>query len=242
MTLRMMMAATALLASTGLASTGALAQAGPAEQTSEDLVCQLADSCEVAAVDEGDEVIETTPTVPGGRVSATRGFKIATRVSTPAAQTTTQGSNSGSSATRPKAKIATNPAKRTTAPGKSTRPVTALKNAGSGRADLRVSFVTGSAELTEYGQREAVKFAEALRSPLLSGMRFRIEGHTDAVGNRDYNLDLSRRRAQAVVDYLAGKGAERSRFDVVGYGFDKPLAGTAASSAANRRVEVVRIK
>jgi outer membrane protein OmpA-like peptidoglycan-associated protein len=144
---------------------------------------------------------------------------------------------------------------KATAPGKRARLVeakpravaakpraVAAKDVGRGRADLRVSFVTGSAELTEAGQREAMKFAEALQSPLLSGMRFRIEGHTDAVGGRESNLELSRRRAQAVVDYLAGKGADRTRFDVVGYGFDKPLAGTAATAAANRRVEVVRIK
>ena len=42
--------------------------------------------------------------------------------------------------------------------------------------------------------------------------------------------------------HLVGKGVDRSRFDVVGHGFDKPLAGTTAKAAVNRRVEVVRNK
>ncbi|MET0250560.1 MAG: OmpA family protein [Novosphingobium sp.] len=234
-----------------LASTPALAQAAPQpEQTSEDLVCQLADSCDATATEEpaDDAAIESTPAAPGSRISATRGFSIATRVSPPNSGNATGTSRqqvTPSTGTRPRpgAGIASSQSSsRVIAPGKAKRPIAAMKNAGSGRADLRVSFITGSAELTEYGQREAQKFAEALKSPYLSGMRFRIEGHTDAVGNRGYNLDLSRRRAQAVVDYLSGKGADRGRFDVTGYGFDKPIAGTAPTAAANRRVEVVRIR
>ena len=63
-----------------LASTSAFAQP-PKEQTSDDLVCQLAESCETAQAsgDQQQEAIETTPTIPGGRVSATRGFRIATK-------------------------------------------------------------------------------------------------------------------------------------------------------------------
>ena len=84
--------------------------------------------------------------------------------------------------------------------------------------------------------------AAALSSPLLQGMRFTIEGHTDAVGLRAANQDLSRRRATAVVDYLVGKGVDRSRFDAVGYGSDRPLDGLGPNAALNRRVEVVRNK
>lgn len=234
MTVKLMIVAGALLA-----STSALAQPAPGtEQTSQDLVCQLSDACAEAAEEEvATEQSAETPAAPSGaRVSATRGFKIANKVTAKPAQASTAAT------TKPKAGATASKTKTAAAPGKGSKAASSLKAAGTGRADLRVSFVTGSAELTEYGQREAQKFAEALKSPLLGGMRFRIEGHTDAVGNRDYNLDLSRRRAQAVVDYLAGKGADRGRFDVVGYGFDKPLPGTAPSSAANRRVEVVRIR
>jgi outer membrane protein OmpA-like peptidoglycan-associated protein len=219
-----------------LASSSAWAQAGaPQEQTSQDIVCQLSDTCEAAVEQEADT--EPTPVGPGApRVSgATRGFKIALPAE-PAAPRARSGAEK-------RTRVATDTNKQTTTrPGKARKPMTAVKNAASGRADLRLSFVTGSAELTEAGQREAMKFVDALSSPLLKGMRFSIEGHTDAAGSRESNLDLSKRRAEAVVDYLAGKGADRSRFEVKGYGFDRPLPGLPAGAAANRRVEVVRIK
>ena len=66
-----------------------------------------------------------------------------------------------------------------------------------------------------------------------------IEGHTDSIGGRDYNLDLSRRRAQAVVEYLTSLGVDASRLQVRGYGFDRPLDGRSAASVENRRVEAV---
>jgi OmpA-OmpF porin, OOP family len=217
-----------------LASGSAWAQAAPAEQSSDDLVCQLADTCETAAEAQPEDTTSPAPTTPGGpRVTSTRGFKIARQVEP---KTSPRGTAAD------KAQVVTPGKRATTAPGKARKPAPGFKVATPGRADLRLSFVTGSAELTEAGQREALKFMQALGSPLLSGMRFTIEGHTDAVGSRESNLDLSKRRAQAVVDYLVGKGADRSRFEVAGYGYDKPLPGLPATAAANRRVEVVRIK
>jgi outer membrane protein OmpA-like peptidoglycan-associated protein len=109
-----------------------------------------------------------------------------------------------------------------------------------GRADLMIGFVSGSAVLTEQAKANANQFVAALASPKLAGMRFAIEGHTDAVGSREVNLDLSQRRAQAVVAYLTGKGVSRSRLDVHGYGFDRPLEGSNPKSPSNRRVEVVK--
>lgn len=94
--------------------------------------------------------------------------------------------------------------------------------------------------MTEQAKANAQQFVVALASPKLATMRFAIEGHTDAVGNRAYNLDLSQRRAQSVVDYLASKGADRSRFTVRGYGFDKPLNMKNPRSGINRRVEVAK--
>ena len=224
-----------------LASTSAFAQAPGTEQTTEDLVCQLSEKCAEEAATPADEVASAAPAEKGApRVSATRGFKIAKKVNAPSVATST--GTSGQRLAKPAAKASTNPVKRAQVAASGKAKTAAGTAMPLGRADLRVTFVTGSAELTEAGQREAQKFAAALSSPLLDGMRFTIEGHTDSVGNRESNVDLSRRRAQSVVDYLAGKGADRSRFDAVGYGFDKPIAGLTAKAAANRRVEVVRIK
>ena len=77
--------------------------------------------------------------------------------------------------------------------------------------------------------------------PQLVNMRFRIEGHTDAVGSRAGNVALSQRRAQSVADFLIAMGVPRSRLDVRGYGPDRPLPGTSGASAQNRRVEAVRV-
>lgn len=67
-----------------------------------------------------------------------------------------------------------------------------------------------------------------------------IEGHTDSDSSDAHNLDLSQRRAQAVVDWLVGRGIHAGRLTPVGKGEAEPIAdnGTSAGKAANRRVEV----
>lgn len=66
-----------------------------------------------------------------------------------------------------------------------------------------------------------------------------IEGHTDNVGSRAYNIDLSRRRAKAVENYLVSKGIAAKRLRSDGFGFDKPVApnDTPLNRAKNRRTE-----
>ena len=74
---------------------------------------------------------------------------------------------------------------------------------------------------------------------------YEIAGHTDSRGSDAYNLRLSRRRAQAVVDYLVKNfGIPRDRLIPKGYGERRPLCteGTEACYALNRRVEVIKRK
>jgi OOP family OmpA-OmpF porin len=68
-----------------------------------------------------------------------------------------------------------------------------------------------------------------------------IGGHTDSTGSREYNLDLSRRRARAVKEYLVKKGVAEGRITTRGYGPDKPMASndTDEGRAKNRRIEFV---
>jgi OOP family OmpA-OmpF porin len=70
--------------------------------------------------------------------------------------------------------------------------------------------------------------------------KWAVEGYTDAIGSASYNMDLSRRRAQAVVDYLVSKGVDKSNLQVVPYGESKPIATnkTQEGRAMNRRVEI----
>lgn len=71
------------------------------------------------------------------------------------------------------------------------------------------------------------------------GMRICIEGHTDNVGTDDYNLALSRRRAESVRDFLVAHGIAAARIECKGYGASRPAAtnATAQGRAANRRTE-----
>lgn len=68
-----------------------------------------------------------------------------------------------------------------------------------------------------------------------------VEGHTDSRGPRDFNLELSQRRAEAVRDYLVSKGVPGDLFTVEGLGPDRPVASNATPDgrANNRRVEIV---
>ncbi len=67
----------------------------------------------------------------------------------------------------------------------------------------------------------------------------RIEGHTDDTGDRDYNVQLSEERAEAVHDYLVAAGIDDDRLHAVGLGPDEPIAdnATAEGREQNRRVE-----
>jgi OmpA-OmpF porin, OOP family len=70
-------------------------------------------------------------------------------------------------------------------------------------------------------------------------IRIKISGHTDNKGGRDHNLDLSRRRAEAVKRYLVEHGIDEGRIQTEGFGPDKPVDtnDTKAGRANNRRIE-----
>jgi len=74
--------------------------------------------------------------------------------------------------------------------------------------------------------------------------RFRIEGHTDSVGKKQKNIELSQNRADAVKIYLIQGGIASDRLESKGYGPDKPIASNKNKKgrALNRRVEINLIK
>ncbi|AGH48426.1 MULTISPECIES: OmpA family protein [Sphingomonas] len=130
-------------------------------------------------------------------------------------------------ATPQAAQAAAAPAPRTVAP------------AQPGAANLGVSFLPNSAELTDAAKARLARYAAVLNGPKLNGRRLRIEGHTDASGSAAANRDLSRRRAQAVADFLAGAGVSAGRLEVAGFGSSRPLPGVAPTAPENRRVMAV---
>ena len=102
--------------------------------------------------------------------------------------------------------------------------------------DLTVNFDYNSDTLTEGAKANLNEFAKALRGTQLGQTAFRVEGHTDAKGSDSFNLDLSARRASAVVRYLAEHGVDASRLEPKAYGKSRPRVENPADPA-NRRVE-----
>jgi outer membrane protein OmpA-like peptidoglycan-associated protein len=109
---------------------------------------------------------------------------------------------------------------------------------------ITVNFASGSAELTPAAERALAPLGNALRSAELAPYRFRIEGHTDTVGDPASNMALSERRAQAVRDYVVRTyGVDPSRLVAVGLGETQLRIATPphVPEARNRRVQVVNI-
>lgn len=109
-----------------------------------------------------------------------------------------------------------------------------------GLAFHNIFFSFDSANLEPKSRIQLDEIAKAL-IPLIKerGLRFRVEGHTDASGNNSYNQRLSEGRASAVVDYLVRRhGLPRSRLKAVGYGKSRLADPARPGSGINRRVEL----
>lgn len=103
-----------------------------------------------------------------------------------------------------------------------------------------IAFDTGSYELNDDYWSVLEKVANVILT--YPKVQVSIEGHTDSIGSADYNLELSRQRADAVKDYLVREfGVSWSRLKTIGYGEEKPIVDNDVESIRheNRRVEVV---
>lgn len=105
-----------------------------------------------------------------------------------------------------------------------------------GGYDMLVTFELDSATLTPQARQNLDAFAKALASPTLSALRFAVEGHTDATGSPDHNLELSERRAASVVTYLVAHGVAADRLTAEGFGETRPRLSDP-EHPDNRRVE-----
>ena len=105
-----------------------------------------------------------------------------------------------------------------------------------------VEFELDSAELTPEGRALLDDLLVALRR--FPDVPVEISGHTDAQGTEEYNLDLSQRRAEAVLAYLVANGEDPGRFQVIGYGEAQPVADNATEEgrARNRRIEFIALE
>lgn len=100
-----------------------------------------------------------------------------------------------------------------------------------------VNFDFNSAALTTVSKSNLDKLAGVLVQ--YPDTNINVYGHTDSKGTDEYNLTLSQRRANSVIDYLVSKGIARTRLNAMGMGEKDPIATneTEAGRAQNRRVE-----
>ena len=106
-------------------------------------------------------------------------------------------------------------------------------------AETSVKFGFNRDNLTPKAKEALDQLAGTISST--KGYIIALEGSTDSVGSADYNYDLSQRRANAVIQYLAAKyNVPAHKIYVIGLGKDKPVETnkTSAGRADNRRVDV----
>lgn len=231
-----------------LAGTPALAQQASSDVNS--YLCTFAGKCGDSAGTES-----ATPTIAA---PPTKGFRLASAASAPtvAAPPTkgfrlANGAQAAPTVPAPQTRsfrVVRTPSAAVAAATPAARPMPARRNAVTpavrattpgARADLMLTFEYNSDQMTPAAQARARGFAQALQMDELRTKRFLIEGHTDARGPREANIELSRRRAQTVADFLIAQGVSASRIEVKGVGPDEPLPGQSAAAEANRRVEAV---
>jgi outer membrane protein OmpA-like peptidoglycan-associated protein len=99
-------------------------------------------------------------------------------------------------------------------------------------------FDVNKATLRDASKAELTKLAQILNK--YPDTNILVEGHTDNTGSEEYNLELSRQRAQSVENYLASLNVDPTRFTIMGYGEAQPVAtnDTVEGRQQNRRVDL----
>ncbi|MEX0995587.1 MAG: OmpA family protein [Flavobacteriaceae bacterium] len=101
-----------------------------------------------------------------------------------------------------------------------------------------VYFATNKSDINEQSRTNLDKLSGVMKE--YPDTNILVVGHTDSTGPYEYNMTLSKNRAQAVTNYLVGKGLSSGRFTTQWYGPDNPTHdnSTAEGRAKNRRVNV----
>lgn len=101
-----------------------------------------------------------------------------------------------------------------------------------------VYFATNKHDLNEQSSANLDKLSGVMKE--YADTNILVVGHTDSTGPYEYNMNLSKNRAQSVTNYLIGKGLSNGRFTTQWFGPDQPSHdnSTAEGRAKNRRVNV----
>lgn len=105
-----------------------------------------------------------------------------------------------------------------------------------------IFFETNSYAINSKSFVELNKLVDFLK--LNNEINIQINGHTDSVGNYDYNMQLSKNRAKAILDYLVNKGINKNRLTYEGFGYTQPITNnqTPDNRKQNRRTEIVILR
>ncbi|RYI78806.1 MAG: OmpA family protein, partial [Acetobacteraceae bacterium] len=110
----------------------------------------------------------------------------------------------------------------------------------AGSIGFRINFALNSDVVPQSAFPFVERIGELLRDQ--PQVKLRVEGHTDALGSDDYNLQLSQRRAVAVAQWLVERqGIDPSRLVVLGRGEEAPLVENGFDPR-NRRVQFARVE
>jgi|GEM_PF-2682051 len=103
-----------------------------------------------------------------------------------------------------------------------------------------VTYLSGSAELTNYARQVCIDVAKVLNSPAAADLTVELQGHTDSQGADTANLKLSQARAESMRSCLIQNGVAANRLRAQGFGEYQPVASnaTADGRARNRRTEM----
>ena len=102
---------------------------------------------------------------------------------------------------------------------------------------MNLSYISPPESIVELG-----KLLEFMQEN--TEVKIRIEGHTDSEGDIQYNMNLSERRAKAVMDYLLANSISLNRLSYKGYGESSPVSDNSSTQgrARNRRIEIVVVE
>ena len=101
-----------------------------------------------------------------------------------------------------------------------------------------VNFATNKSSLTSEAKANLDSVADVFKE--FPDTNLLVQGHTDNTGKAEYNMELSKKRAQSVIDYFVSKGINRNRFSVEAFGETQPRFDNSTSEgrSKNRRVEM----
>lgn len=110
-----------------------------------------------------------------------------------------------------------------------------------GRVAVYINFESGQAEIKEESQPVIDQIVAMMNDN--PDLKLKVEGHTDAVGDDESNMQLSKDRADAVVQAMEEAGIDAARITAEGFGESKPIGDndTEDGRAKNRRVELVKM-